>query len=100
MAHSIAAFLPLLRLGAAKKIVLLNTEGASPALSVRAGSADVAAYCTSKAASAMIAAKYAARLSGEGFVVVSLCPGVVDTEETAVNPPPGVLVNGCFSTRR
>ncbi|KAI0820522.1 NAD-P-binding protein [Trametes gibbosa] len=91
MVHSITAFLPLLRRGPTKKIVLLNTEGASPSLTVRAGSADVAAYCTSKAAAAMVAAKYAARLGAEGFVVVSLCPGVVDTERTAVDPVPAGL---------
>ncbi|KAH9886948.1 NAD-P-binding protein [Cubamyces lactineus] len=81
--HGISTLLPLLRRGAEKKIVVLNTEGASPTLTLRSGAADVAAYCTTKAATAMITAKYAAALGREGFVVVSMAPGLVNTSATA-----------------
>ncbi|CDO69945.1 hypothetical protein BN946_scf184836.g19 [Trametes cinnabarina] len=83
--HSIAAFLPLLRRGTDKKIVVLNTEGASVSLTLRSRVADVAAYCTTKSAAAMVAAKYAAALGKEGFVVVSMAPGVVDTSSTSAD---------------
>ncbi|KAI0334277.1 NAD-P-binding protein [Cubamyces sp. BRFM 1775] len=81
--HSISTLLPLLRRGTEKKIVVLNTEGASPTLTLRSGAADVAAYCTTKAATAMITAKYATGLGHEGFVVVSMAPGLVNTSATA-----------------
>ncbi|KAI9061881.1 NAD(P)-binding protein [Trametes sanguinea] len=83
--HSIHAFLPLLRRGTEKKIIVLNTEGASVSLTLRSGAADVAAYCTTKAAAAMVTAKYAAAPSKEGFVVVSIAPGVVDTSATSAD---------------
>ncbi|KAI0655702.1 NAD-P-binding protein [Cubamyces menziesii] len=81
--HGISTLLPLLRRDTEKKIVVLNTEGASPTLTLRSGAADVAAYCTTKAATAMITVKYAASLTREGFVVVSMAPGLVDTSATA-----------------
>ncbi|KAI0669048.1 NAD-P-binding protein [Trametes maxima] len=87
--HSISAFVPLLRKGVQKKIVVISTQGASPALTLRAESAGVAAYCTTKAAAVMIATKYAAGLKDEGFIVVSLNPGVVDTSGTAVDTSAG-----------
>lgn len=82
--HSIAAFLPLLRASAAptKKIVVINTPGADIQFARKAGAADMAAYGITKAATLMATAKYAIKLKGEGFVVVSLAPGVVDISDT------------------
>ncbi|GBE85213.1 predicted protein [Sparassis crispa] len=63
--HTVNAFLPLLRKGTAKKIIIL-------------------AYGTTKAGTHMVVTKYAALLENEGFTVVALSPGLVDTSATAV----------------
>ncbi|KAI0372392.1 NAD-P-binding protein [Pilatotrama ljubarskyi] len=84
--HSVSVFLPLLRRGTAKKIVIIGTAGASPKFTVFAGVPDVVAYNVTKAAGLMVAAKYAVSLKREGFTVVSIHPGVVDTSATAVEP--------------
>ncbi|KAI0640960.1 NAD-P-binding protein [Trametes meyenii] len=81
--HSITAFLPLLRKGVAKKIVVIGTTGSVPSVTMLTASAGMAAYTTTKAAAIMVATKYAARLKDEGFTVVSINPGVVDTSKTA-----------------
>ncbi|KAI0776591.1 NAD-P-binding protein [Trametes elegans] len=81
--HSVSAFLPLLRQGVKKEIVVISTAGASPALTVQHNSTGVVAYSTTKAAAVMVAAKYAVSLKPEGFTVISVHPGVVDTSETA-----------------
>ncbi|KAI0669047.1 NAD-P-binding protein [Trametes maxima] len=81
--HSISAFLPLLRKGATKKIIVIGTTGSVPSVTMLTASAGMAAYTTTKAAAIMVATKYAARLKGKGFTVVSINPGVVDTSETA-----------------
>ncbi|RPD72780.1 NAD(P)-binding protein [Lentinus tigrinus ALCF2SS1-7] len=82
--HSIAAFLPLLRASTAptKKVVVISTPGADLNFIRAAGVGDMAAYGITKAAGLMAATKYAVKLKDEGFVVVSLAPGVVDTGET------------------
>ncbi|KAI0761785.1 NAD-P-binding protein [Trametes elegans] len=81
--HSAAAFLPLLRRGTLKRLVFISSGAADPALAVKLGIPDMVAYSTTKAATAMAAAKYAAALKSEGFTVVSMRPGVVDTSATA-----------------
>ncbi|KAH9846549.1 NAD-P-binding protein [Lenzites betulinus] len=80
--HSISAFLPLLRAGSAKKIVVISTGGAVPQLVLQAGIANMCAYGATKAAAALATTKWALQLKGEGFVVVSLTPGLVDTTDT------------------
>ena len=65
-----------------KKIVVLGTSGADPKTTVAVGSPSVVAYCTTKASELMVAAKYSAQLEKEGFVVVTIDPGMVDTSET------------------
>ncbi|KAI0349485.1 NAD-P-binding protein [Trametes cingulata] len=84
--HSVSAFLPLLKRGATKKIVVIGTAGASVKLALVAGSADVAAYSVTKLAGLMVATKYAVGLKSEGFTVVTIHPGVVDTSKTATEP--------------
>ncbi|OJT11341.1 Homoaconitase, mitochondrial [Trametes pubescens] len=83
--HSVSAFLPLLQRSAAptRKIVVISSGGALPARTVRTSETGIVAYCTTKAAAVMVAAKYAARLATERFAVVSMNPGVVDTSVTA-----------------
>ncbi|KAI0640956.1 NAD-P-binding protein [Trametes meyenii] len=87
--HGIAAFLPLLRKGSMKKIITISTVGASPGAIVNYGFGHGVAYGTTKAATVMVAAKYAATLKSEGFIVISLHPGVVDTVATATDAPEG-----------
>ena len=84
MVHSIAAFLPLLRASRAplKKVVVISTGGADAATVRTARIAHMAAYQVTKAAALMAATKWALKLKGEGFIVVSLTPGLVDTSDT------------------
>ena len=82
MIHSITAFLPLLRAGSTKKIVVVSTAGADPGFVRKVADASAAAYGITKAAALMAATKWAVKLQGEGFVVVSVSPGLVDTTGT------------------
>ncbi|KAI0691688.1 NAD-P-binding protein [Earliella scabrosa] len=83
--HSIAAFLPLLRASSAplKKIVVVNTGGALYKANIALGEAGMVAYSVTKAAELMAATKWALKLKDEGFVVISLTPGLVDTSSTS-----------------
>ncbi|TBU24022.1 NAD(P)-binding protein [Dichomitus squalens] len=83
--HSIRAFLPLLRASSIKKIVVLSTGGAIANFVRHLGVANIAAYSMTKAAGLLATTKYAVQLKDEGFVVISLNPGLVDTSATAVN---------------
>ncbi|KAI0640957.1 NAD-P-binding protein [Trametes meyenii] len=87
--HGITAFLPLLRKGATKKIVTISSEAASLGSTLRNSMAPGVAYGTTKAATVMVATKYAVALKDEGFIVISLDPGVVDTAATATSLPEG-----------
>ena len=82
MIHSITAFLPLLRAGSTKKIVVVSTAGADPGFVRKAAIADMAAYGMTKAAALIAATKWAVKLQDEGFIVVSVSPGLVDTAGT------------------
>ncbi|RPD58560.1 NAD-P-binding protein [Lentinus tigrinus ALCF2SS1-7] len=80
--HAISAFLPLLRAGASKKIIVLGSPAGDFRLT-RAGSiGDMSAYCISKAGNLIATMKYAVKLKSEGFCVVLLSPGLVDTTGT------------------
>lgn len=82
--HAISAFLPLLRASTAtlKKIVVISTQGADPKFWRTVGGANAVSYSITKAATWVATTKYAIKLKDEGFVVVSLCPGAVDTSGT------------------
>ncbi|KAI0674060.1 NAD-P-binding protein [Trametes maxima] len=80
--HTINAFLPLLRAGTAKKIIVIGSGAGDPQFNLATGMADVAAYGVTKAAQVLATTKWALKLKGEGFVVVTLSPGLVDTSET------------------
>ncbi|RPD64665.1 NAD(P)-binding protein [Lentinus tigrinus ALCF2SS1-7] len=93
--HGIAAFLPLLRAGSTKKIVVIGAAAADLKL---IDMADMVAYCMSKAAAHVATTKWAIHLKDEGFIVVSINPGLVDTSETKTgerSPPVelGVALN-------
>lgn len=76
------AFLPLLRAGTAKTIVVIGTGGILYSVVRKIQMQDAVAYSATKAAAAMITTKYALQLAPEGFTVVTLTPGLVDTSAT------------------
>ncbi|KAI0753730.1 NAD-P-binding protein [Fomes fomentarius] len=82
--HGISAFLPLLRASSAspKKIVVISSAGADHKFVNLLGMADTTAYGITKAAAVVATSKWAVQLKDEGFVVVSLLPGLVDTSGT------------------
>ncbi|KAI0780008.1 NAD-P-binding protein [Fomes fomentarius] len=82
--HAISAFLPLLRASTAtlKKIVVISTQGADSKFWRTVGGANAVSYSITKAATWVATTKYAIKLKDEGIVVVSLCPGAVDTSGT------------------
>ncbi|CCL98832.1 uncharacterized protein FIBRA_00837 [Fibroporia radiculosa] len=83
--HSVNAFLPLLRENTTKKIVIIGSGAGERSLMWNVRMHTMVAYGTSKAATNMVATKYAAQLESEGFTVVSLSPGIVDVSGTAVS---------------
>lgn len=76
--HVINAFLPLIKKGTAKKVVLISSGMADPAL-VNSGIATASAYTISKAAANMVIYKYNAKYQKEGILFFALSPGVVAT---------------------
>ena len=81
--HSIHAFYSLLRAGPTKQIVVIASEVGTASFIRAAGLAEGATYGMSKAASLLTVTKYALKLAPEGFTVVNLSPGLVDTSGTA-----------------
>ncbi|PIL30295.1 hypothetical protein GSI_07476 [Ganoderma sinense ZZ0214-1] len=78
--HAITAFLPLLRASDTKKIVVIGSGASDPkSTQVRR----LVAYSMTKAAALIAATKFAVKLADEGFVVVTICPGMVDCSATA-----------------
>ncbi|TFY62364.1 hypothetical protein EVJ58_g3909 [Rhodofomes roseus] len=82
--HAVNAFLPLLRKGSAKKIAIIGSEGGTSEYAWGIRIPGMAAYATTKAAEHLVATKYAVLLEPEGFTVVTISPGLVDTRATAV----------------
>ncbi|KAH9926561.1 NAD-P-binding protein [Epithele typhae] len=80
--HTIATFLPLLRAGSAKKIVVIGSEGGTTDFIKFLRVDDMASYGMTKAAQHIATTKYAMKLAPEGFTVVSVSPGLVDTTST------------------
>lgn len=81
--HSVNAFLPLLRKGTTKKIIVISGEAGVQDLVWKMRLGHAAAYGITKAAENMVATKYAALLEEEGFVVASVSPGLVDVSSTS-----------------
>ncbi|EED78262.1 predicted protein, partial [Postia placenta Mad-698-R] len=79
--HSINAFLPLLRKGGSKKILVMSSGAGDRELAWKARVATFSAYGTTKAAANMVMTKYAVLLESEGFTVFALSPGYVDTTD-------------------
>jgi len=72
-------FLPLLRKGTVKKVIIISSGMGDPDLVLSTGISNQAPYSISKAAVNMVVAKYAAEYKAEGFVFLALSPGLVDT---------------------
>ena len=83
MIHAVTAFLPLLRAGRTKKIVVIGSAAGDSKFVRTFGLGDMAAYGMTKAAALIATTKWAVKLQDEGFVVVTMSPGLVDTSETA-----------------
>jgi NAD(P)-dependent dehydrogenase (short-subunit alcohol dehydrogenase family) len=79
---SINAFLPLVRKGSVKKIIVISTGLADPEAVLGSGNPSFLAYSAMKAALNMIVVKYAVELKNEGITVLALSPGLVNTQET------------------
>ncbi|CCM00548.1 uncharacterized protein FIBRA_02582 [Fibroporia radiculosa] len=81
--HSVNAFLPLLREGATKKVLIMSSEAGDRELTRQIQFSTMGAYGLTKAALDMVMAKYAVQLKKEGFTIFSVSPGPTDTTDTA-----------------
>lgn len=81
-AHVLNAFLPLIRKGKGKKVMVNSTGMADLDLVNRFAIGIATPYAVSKAATSMLVAKYHAALGKqEGVLFFSMSPGLVDTSE-------------------
>ncbi|KAI0674062.1 NAD-P-binding protein [Trametes maxima] len=80
--HSIYAFLPLLRAGSTKKIIVIGSDAGKTATVSALRLTNVTAYSMTKAAAEMAALNWALTLADEGFIVVTMHPGSVDVSPT------------------
>ena len=93
--HGISAFLPLLRAAPTKKIVVIGSSAGHPKFVQTSGFGDMPAYSMTKAAALIATTKWAIKLKDEGFIVVTINPGLVDTSGTREEKgesltPPGI----------
>lgn len=79
--YSINAFLPLVRKGIVKKIIVISTGMADTNMVVQEDIPGSIIYASMKAATNMVVAKYAVELRGEGITILALSPGLVSTRE-------------------
>lgn len=79
------AFLPLLRKGSIKKVLFVGSGQGDTASILLAGQKYSPSYSVSKCALEMVGVKYAAKYRDEGFVFLTICPGMVKTDMGA--PP-------------
>ncbi|KAH0846061.1 hypothetical protein AYO21_01274 [Fonsecaea monophora] len=84
--HVINVFLPLIKKGTQKKVVVISSGMADPDL-VNSGISTDAPYTISKAAVNMAICKYNAKYKKEGILFFALSPGVVATWEGTQEPP-------------
>lgn len=78
--HTIKTFLPLLREGPTKKVAVLSTGNADLDATLTMANPGRVGYGISKAAMNMAIAKLALALKPEGFVFMSISPGMVDSK--------------------
>ncbi|KAK2610270.1 hypothetical protein N8I77_003718 [Diaporthe amygdali] len=78
--HLIANFLPLIERGTLKKVVVLSSGMGDVPLVVESEMKWQSPYAISKAALNMAVAKFHAQYAVKGILVMSISPGVVDTD--------------------
>lgn len=81
--YSVNAFLPLLRQGSTKRILVISTAGGDVDTVRQMKIGNMSAYGTTRAGSNMVVAKWALLLADEGFFVVGVSPGIVDCSATS-----------------
>ena len=81
--YSVTEFLPLLRKGSTKRIMVVTSSAGNPDLAVAMGVTGMVAYSATRSASNMVIANYGKLLEPEGFVLAGVSPGPTDTSETA-----------------
>lgn len=82
VAHTINAFLPLIRKGSEKKVITISTGMADIEAVAQFGLSVAGPYSISKAGTNALVAKYAAALGKkEDILFMSISPGMVDTRE-------------------
>ncbi|KAK4503182.1 hypothetical protein PRZ48_006610 [Zasmidium cellare] len=87
VAHTIRAFLPLLRAGRLKKVITISTGIADIDMIREAGLAVAGPYGISKAATNALVAKFHAAIGvSEGVLFLAISPGFVDTSEEGSTP--------------
>lgn len=79
--NSINAFLPLVRNGKQKKIIVISTGMADPGIIEVASVAGAVTYSASKAAVNIIVSKFAVELKPEDISIIAISPGLVNTEK-------------------
>ena len=77
--HSMQAFLPLLRAGSTKRVIVIGTAGSLPLFIRNVGMSNMVAYSMTKAAQHIAAVKWSVKLQPEGFTIVTISPGMIDT---------------------
>ncbi|EJD04817.1 short-chain dehydrogenases/reductase [Fomitiporia mediterranea MF3/22] len=77
--HTINAFIPLLRAGKTKKVLVVSSGMGSIRFNLDTNSDTNVAYSISKAAVNMVVVKFATRYKQEGFTIVAVTPGFVNT---------------------
>lgn len=82
--HTTNVFLPLIRAGITRKLILISSGVADPDFILATDLAMFAPYAMSKAAANMAFTKYAAEYRKDGLIFLSISPGFVNT--AAVKP--------------
>ncbi|CAE6467357.1 unnamed protein product [Rhizoctonia solani] len=92
VAQTINTFLPLLRAGNHKKVISLSSGMADEDFTRASGAALSVPYSISKYALNLLMLKYAMGLKDEGFIFLTISPGVANTHEGP--PPPPEILSG------
>ncbi|KAK7063729.1 hypothetical protein R3P38DRAFT_2756588 [Favolaschia claudopus] len=89
--HSTNAFLPLLKNGSTKKVLTLSSTVGHMGFTLQSDLTASVTYAMAKTAMNIVA-KFATIYRADGFIFLSICPGMVDTSPTQTAPPPAGMV--------
>ncbi|KAA1472251.1 NAD(P)-binding protein [Dentipellis sp. KUC8613] len=81
--HTINSFLPLIKKGSSKKVIVISSGVGDLDLTLASGHETSGPYSISKAAVNMAVAKYAAEYKSQGIFFLAISPGLVDTATRA-----------------